>query len=150
MNPPAHPPAPRDPTVQVAVDEDHLKVLGYIYYVAGGMTAVVSCFFILHFSMFLYFGLHPQMFKNQHNAEPPPTGVFLAFAAVMGCVILLGWTFGALQIYAGRCIRLRRRRIFVMVIAGIECIFVPWGTLIGVFTILLLQRPHVTTLFDRA
>lgn len=152
MNPPAFSPPARDPAVQTAIDADHLKVLEIVFYVAGGMTALFSCIFIFHFVIFLVFGLNPQMFQNSSShahGEPPPAGIFLVFAVIIGCVILLGWTFGALQIYTGLCLRRRRRRIFVMVISAIECLFVPWGTLIGVFTLILLQRPSVAALFDR-
>jgi len=144
---------PRDPVIQAAVDEDNLRLLEIIFYVAGGMTVLFSCFFLLHFTMFLVFGLNPQIFANaSHNqhVDPPPAGLFLAFAAVIGVVILVGWTFGALQIYAGRCLRNRRHWMFVMIVSGIECIFIPWGTVIGVFAITLLNRPSVRPLFEHS
>jgi hypothetical protein len=73
--------------------------------------------------------------------------MFFIFAAVIAVVILLGWTFGAAQIYVGRCLRDRRHFIFVLVIAGLECAFVPWGTALGVFTFVVLTRPTVKALF---
>src|ERR1700679_1564989 len=92
----------RDPAIQAAVDAEHLRLLSFAYYVAGGVTAFFSCFFILHFSMFLFFGLNPQFFNNgtNHNSNPPPPGLFLVLAGVFGMVIVAGWLFGALQIYA--------------------------------------------------
>ena len=32
--------------------------------------------------------------------------------------------------------------------AGIECIFMPFGTVLGVFTIIVLMRPSMKELFD--
>ncbi len=156
MNAPDLPPAnpnlwpPRDPIIQAAVDEDNLRLLEIIFYISGGMTALFSCLFLIHFAMFLFFGLNPQMFANSahgQHVEPPPAGLFLAFAVIIGVIILLGWTFGALQIYAGRCLRNRRHRMFVMVISAIECVFIPWGTAIGVYSLMLLNRPSVRILF---
>jgi hypothetical protein len=58
-------------------------------------------------------------------------------AGVMGGVMLLGWIFGGLTAYAGRCIQKRRRRIFIYVIAALNCLFIPYGTLLGVCTFLV-------------
>jgi hypothetical protein len=122
-----------------------------VYYIAGGVTALFSCFFLLHFTMFLVFGLNPQMFANSshgQNVAPPPAGLFLGFAAIIGIVILLGWTFGGLQIYAGRCLKHHRHWTLIFVIGVLECIFIPWGTVIGVCAILVLSRPSVKALFN--
>jgi hypothetical protein len=138
--------------VETARDADHLHLLEIVFYIAGGMTAFFSCLFLLHFTMFLVLGLNPQMFPSSpqgQHVSPPPSGIFLAFAAIIGIVILIGWTFGALQIYAGRCLRHRQNWIFIFTISILECAFIPWGTTIGVFALLLLSRPTVKALFAR-
>jgi hypothetical protein len=148
--------SPHPPEIQAAIqaarDTDHLRLLEIVFYIAGGMTALFSCVFLIHFTMFLVFGLSPQMFANSshgQSGQPPPAGMFLAFASVIGVVILLGWTFGALQIYAGRCLRHRQHWMFVLVISALECVFIPWGTVIGVFALITLNRASVNTLFER-
>ena len=147
--PPLAPGESRDPVIQAAVNAEHLRLLEIIYYIGGGMTALVSCFFIFHFAFFLMIGLNPHFFNSAgaHNANPPPTGFFLLFAAIMGAAIVAGWTFGALQIYAGRCLKKRRHRTLILIVAGLETVFIPWGTAIGVWTIIILQRPAVMALF---
>jgi hypothetical protein len=67
--------------------------------------------------------------------------IFRIFAGVIGVIILLGWTFGALTIYAGRCVQLRRHRLFILIMGGLNCALIPWGTLLGVATFMLLQAP---------
>jgi len=143
-------PPPRDPAIQAALDGEHLRLLEIAFYIAGGVTVLFSCFFLIHFTMFLVFGLNPQMFANSahgQNVAPPSPGLFLGFAAVIGVVILLGWIFGCLQIYAGRCLRQRRYLVFIFVIGALECVFIPWGTVIGVCAILVLNRSSVKALF---
>ena len=139
--------------VQSVRDADNLKILEIGYYIAGGMTAFFSCIFLIHFTMFLVLGLNPQFFThanhNQSN-QPPPPAFFLAGAGIIGLFILFGWTFGALQVYAGRCLRHRRSWLFIQIIAGIECAYLPWGTAIGVFTFIVLNRPSVRTLFGQS
>jgi hypothetical protein len=73
--------------------------------------------------------------------QGPPVVMFRVFAAVLGLFILLGWTFGALTIYAGRCVQKRERRLFIYVMAGLNCALIPWGTLLGVSTFIILQTP---------
>ena len=43
--------------------------------------------------------------------------MFRIFAGLIGLIILLGWTFGGLTIYAGRCLHKRTRRLFIFIMA---------------------------------
>jgi disulfide bond formation protein DsbB len=52
--------------------------------------------------------------------------------------------------YAGRCLAQRRRYLLCMVVAGIACIFMPFGTALGVFTLVVLSRPAVKAAFETA
>jgi hypothetical protein len=38
--------------------------------------------------------------------------------------------------------------LFVFVVACCECLFMPFGTILGVFTIILLSRESVKSAFD--
>jgi hypothetical protein len=64
--------------------------------------------------------------------------------------ILLGWAFAVCIICAGRYLALQVRYMFCMVMAAIECIFMPFGTVLGVFTIVVLARPSVKEMFEQA
>ena len=50
---------------------------------------------------------------------------------------------------AGRCLSRRKAYSFTLVIACIECLFVPFGTILGVFTIVALSRESVKASFER-
>ena len=63
-------------------------------------------------------------------------------------MILCGWTLACFMIAAGRKLRGRRSRMFCLVIAGIECAFVPLGTVLGVFTIIVLVKDSVKAMFE--
>src|SRR5438034_237975 len=49
-----------------------------------------------------------------------------------------------------RELRDRRGYLFCLVMAGIACLFQPFGMILGVFTFIVLLRPSVKTLFGRA
>ncbi len=51
------------------------------------------------------------------------------------------------MLLAGRKLARRRSWTFCLVVASIECLFMPYGTVLGVFTIIVLLRPTVKELF---
>ena len=61
---------------------------------------------------------------------------FLAGLAMAICILM-----------AGRSLARQRRYLFAFVIACLECFFIPFGTILGVFTIIVLSRESVKTLF---
>lgn len=68
----------------------------------------------------------------------------------VGAVMSLGlWLYAALLIVTGRSLQKRRRILFCQVIAGLSCIMIPIGTVLGIFTIVVLQRPAVAAAFQR-
>lgn len=127
-------------------DEQHLKLLSIFHYVVSGMSALFACLPILHVVFGLLFILAPD--KIDTKGEPPPALIgwmFLVFGVV---IIAIGWTFAALVLTVGRFLTRRRHYLFCLGMAGVECILMPYGTVLGVFTILVLMRPSVKQLFE--
>jgi hypothetical protein len=134
-------------------DAEHLKLLSIFQYVMAGMIAVAGCFPIIHVALGV-------MMVSGKGFAPPPPGTTVTFSgpgpqemgwffiAVGGAIILMAQTFAVLAFLAGRWLSARKKPTFCMVVAGIECLAVPFGTVLGVFTILVLQRPTVRALFE--
>ena len=93
----------------------------------------------------IYVGLGVAMltggFDNDPNPPPPEMGWVFSCMGATGMGFL--WTIAVLQMLAGNWIRRRSHYRLCFVIACIQCIEVPKGTLLGVFTLLVLQRPSV-------
>jgi hypothetical protein len=49
---------------------------------------------------------------------------------------------------AGRCLARARHWTFCVVMAAISCAFFPFGTVLGVFTIVALAKPEAKELFE--
>lgn len=130
-------------------DEEHLRLLSIFHYVSGGLTAFVACFPLLHVGMGLILAFSPETFTQGDVNNPPPAWLGLFFAVVGGFFVLAGWTLAVLKFVAGRSLARRRRRTFCVVVACICCILPPLGTILGVFTLVVLNRPSVKALFDR-
>lgn len=68
----------------------------------------------------------------------------VGFALFVFTVIMAGLTA-----YTGRCLSSRKHHTFCIVMAAISCLSFPIGTALGVFTIIVLQRPGVRQLFNQ-
>ena len=131
------------------IDEEHLRLLTIGHYITGGFCIAFASIFIFHFIFVLIASANPEFFAGHGANAPgaPPDGVMKVFAVVLGLVILAGWTFGGLTIYAGRCIKRRAHRSFTFVIAALNLMFMPFGTVLGVFTLMVLSRANVKRLY---
>jgi len=152
--PPPLPPIPVDEAAR-AVTCERLRLLSIAYYISGGLGAVFVSFLLIHLCVFTAISFMPEAAfhskGNQHSTAQsspqsvqktpsagPPLIIFRVVAGVIGVVILCGWTLGGLTFYAGRCIAKRRNRTFVLVMAGVNCIWIPYGLLLGIATFLAL------------
>ena len=123
-------------------DTEQLNLLAIFHYVVGGLAAVFS-FFPLLYSVIGGFLLYAAEHPGPNNHEPPPTFLGWMFI-VLGAVFFLAGVIMAMCIlFAGRCLSRRKGYSFALVIACIECLFVPFGTILGVFTIVVLSRESV-------
>ena len=125
-------------------NEEHLRLLAIFHYVVAVVGALVALFPLIHFAIG-WFLLHAPPPKN--GGELPPAFVGYLFMALGAGFFLLGQTFAVCIFAAGRCIFLRTRYWFVFVMACFECAFFPFGTALGVFTIVVLSRPAVKQMF---
>jgi hypothetical protein len=126
-------------------DEEHLKLLSIFHYVVGGLAGFFAMFPILHMVIGLVIILAPV--KVEGKGEPPPAFIGWFFVIFAGTLIAAGWSFAVCVIVAGRFLARRKRYLFCLVMAGIECIFMPFGTVLGVFTIIVLMRESTKELF---
>ena len=136
------------PVQQQNSDQDHLRLLSIFHYIVSGLAAFFACIPFIHLAIGLFMILAPQKFGPGNNQPPAFIGWF--FVGIASFFILVGWTFAVLVLIAGRFIARRKHYQFCFVAACVECIFMPFGTVLGVFTILVLNRPTVKELFAQS
>jgi hypothetical protein len=129
-------------------DLEHLKLLAIFHYIVGGLLGLCACFPIIHLvvGLLLVTGKMPQT----PGQPPPPEFMGWFFVFLAAAAMILGWMFAIATVFAGEMLRRHRGYIYCMVVAALACLWVPWGTVLGVFTILVLCRPSVQELFERA
>ena len=78
------------------------------------------------------------------SSPAPPAESGWMFIIFGGLFCLLAWAFAGCLFLSGRWLAARRNWTFCFVVACLSCMNVPLGTILGVFTILVLQRPGMT------
>lgn len=131
---------------QAIVDEEHLRMLPIFYWVLGAMDILFSLYGLLYVAYGVFFLMVPFDSAASSAEEFPAFIGWFMFA--MGAAFIVGFgVLATLKILAGFWIRRRRHRTACLVIAGISCLTIPFGTIVGVFTFLVLARPSVAALF---
>lgn len=129
----------------MAEDQEHLRLLSVFHYVVAGLSALFACFPIFH----LIFGVVMIFGAGHGKNDPFPPALFgWLFVILAGTFMVFGWTLALCMLFAGRFLSQRRNRTFCLVVAGISCMFFPFGTVLGVFTLIVLMRPSVQDLFE--
>ena len=133
---------------QAILDEEHLKLLSIGYLVSASLSAFTSFIGIFYAFMGFFMGSMISRMPSRPGQSPPPEfmGWFFGLFGVAIFAILM--TLGVLKLLTYRSLKQRRSRTFCMVVAGISCLGIPYGTLLGVFTFLVLSRPSVKALFS--
>jgi hypothetical protein len=129
-------------------DADHLRLLSIFHYVVAGILALCSLFPLIHLAVGIAIVTGRMGGGGNGNQPPAFFGWFFIFLA--SAMILCGLALAICVATAGRRLRQYRSYTFCLVIAGIECMFSPFGTVLGVFTIIVLMRPTVKERFGVA
>lgn len=123
-------------------DAQHLRLLAIFHYVVGGLGGLFSLFPLIHVVVGIGMLMSGSAFSDK-TGNPPPPFVGWLFIILGGFFILVGLSASIAIALSGRFISLRKRYLYSFVVACVECMFVPFGTILGVFTIVVLSRPSV-------
>lgn len=127
-------------------DAQHLRLLSIFHYVVAAMQALLACFPLIHLALGAAMVFFPDKMGDPKGGNPAFVGmIFMAFAGVW---ILVGLTIAVCTAVAGKSLARRRRHLFCLVVAGIEAVTcMPFGTVLGILTIIVLVRPSVKASF---
>ena len=130
-------------------DQEHLKLLVIFQRVLAMLAALFSLFPIIPLIVGLSIVNGDFIYEDRMKDAPFPVAAvgwfFIAFSA---CFILAGLSVAACIALSARYLSQRRNRLFSLVMGGVMCMFFPFGTALGVSTIVVLMRDSVKQLFE--
>lgn len=130
-------------------DLEQIRLISIFHYIIAGIAGLFACFPVIHLLIGISI-LTGSIFPSDVPSDllPFPFILFgLMFTLLPAAMIFLGWAFAIGMALAGYFLTRKRHYMFCLVMAGISCVFMPFGTVLGVFTIVVLIRPSVKELF---
>lgn len=123
--------------------EKNLDILGTFHNIMGVLTAAMACIPLVHF----FIGI-AILGPGPGEIDAVPRVIGLLFVILSGIIIAAGWVMAVLIFVAGNRLKQRRAYNYCLVIAFLECLIMPLGTVLGIFTILNLTKEPIRELFD--
>ena len=122
--------------------KDTLHILAIFHYVIAGLAALVASIPLIHLALGLFLTV------GGVSGKEPVLGIMgAAFSIVALLIILAGWGIAVLIFLAGKNLDRQTKYQLCMGGAAVLCIFLPFGTILGVFTIVTLQDDAVKLMF---
>src|SRR5262245_47254320 len=139
-----YPPFYRD---QRRIDADHLRMLAIFHFIAAGLAICGIGFLALHYTVMNTIISDPKLWQGPRNG-PRPEQLFAVFQwfYLLGGLSCAAWALA--NFLTGLFLRARKFRLFSLVVSGFNCLHVPLGTILGVFTIVVLMRESVVELYE--
>ena len=125
-------------------EEEHLNLLAIFYYIKGGLNLAVGVVMIIMPCVGLV-----MIFSDPPQANNPDVLRMIGWIYLVSGIftVVLCIALGSALILAGSRLRARTHHQFCFVMAVICCLNVPLGLILGIFTILTLNKPQVKELF---
>jgi len=129
----------------------HLNLLSKFHYAVAVIIAVFSLFPIIHLFIGISILTGGFFAEGANQNEPFPSFLFgIMFTIIPLIFILGGLTLAVCTFIAGRKLLKREGYTFCLIVAGCLCMMMPFGTVLGVFTIILLMKDSVKLQFTES
>ena len=129
-------------------DQEHLRLLQIGFYIMAGLAGFISLFSLVYIALGGVF-VAGILDSVATSGNAPPRAFGWIFVGLGLFFLFIGLTVTFLTFLAGRSLQERCRRTFCLVMAGLCCLQIPWGTAIGICAINVQTRPSVRTLFEQ-
>lgn len=116
-------------------------MLAVFHFIVAGFAVAGIGFLLLHYAFMNAIFANPATWKDQPNG--PPAEFFRAIIGVFKWCYVVMTVFRCRHRHRERDVRnlvaQTKNRMFCLVVAGLNCLQVPFGTVLGIFTIIGLM-----------
>ncbi|HSM50080.1 MAG TPA: hypothetical protein VLA75_01615 [Thermoanaerobaculia bacterium] len=127
--------------------KDDLEALAFFHYAVAALAGFFGILPVVYLGMAWVVGIDP-FARSLHLAVDSSPPVALQVGAVVLALFCFACAAGIGV--AGRYLVQRRRWRFCMAMAAVGCLFVPFGTMLGLWAMTVLTRPGTREAFASA
>jgi uncharacterized membrane protein len=124
-----------------------LRLLSIGYYIQGGIAAFYTLLMLGYsaFASAVFAGILKSAGESSQQEIPP--ALVSIISLLLAIVLGLACAYTACLFLAGYWLRHSRNMLYLQILAALNCIAVPYGTVLGIFTFMVLQRPTAKQIF---
>ncbi len=115
--------------------------------IVAGIYVVFGCCGLPHFTIGLITIIDPQAMAP--NSPPAPGFAGWLFMGLGAMFVFGAWIFALLNWLSSQRLQDRNGLTLIYATSGLNCLWMPIGTALGVFTFIVITRPSVRNLFPR-
>ncbi len=124
---------------------NNLNLFGIFFLIKG----ILNLLFTLFFAAYVFLGMFVMNVGFHEHGETLPFNPGWIFM-VIGCIgAFFAMVLGVITLLASKYIKEAKNYNFILVVAVLNCLTGVLGILLGVFTIIELNKPEVRTLFNK-
>ena len=127
---------------QTIIDNEHINLLSMFHLISGILALLYSVFMALYFGFIIFVFKLSEKFDGEFPIQF--MGVIISIWII---VLLFAIAFGIAKIFSSKWLKQRKNRTFSIVISCIECFSFPYGAILGVLSIIVLNRSSVKDIY---
>ncbi len=127
--------------------KDKFTVLSVFHFLIGGVSLLMSFVPVIYLIIGFILVIAPGGLEAGNSEEQTVTGWFFILGATL--IIIVGLCIAAATIFAGVQMNRLRNYNFCFAVAVLECLFFPFGTILGVITLIMLSKAESKQAFGK-
>lgn len=127
--------------------KDSFTILSVFHYIVGALSFLMSFIPIVYLIIGFVLVVAPGGMESGNREEEAMVG--WVFLVVSTLIILVGLTVAVCTVLTGYYLTRRKKYNFCFAVSILECLFFPFGTALGIVTLIMLNKDESKQLFGK-
>ncbi len=124
-----------------------LRLLSIGYYIQGGIAAVYTLLILAYSAFATALLANINKIAGQSNQQELPPALFSIISILLTVLLGLACAYTICMFLAAYWLPRFRNKLFIQILGALNCMAIPYGTVLGIFTLMVLQRPSAKQFF---